>query len=72
MKIITIWSLLKSAEDPGKRIYHDSVSRFREMIIRITSFVPLRETKEEGTVIIPHILKWWGNKSIQCDAQYNQ
>lgn len=38
MKTTTIWSI----EDPGEKIHHDSVSRFREMIILITSLVPSR------------------------------
>lgn len=58
MKTIRTWSVLKSLEVMGKRIYHGSVSRFREMIIRITSFVPLRETrgwKVTQALFVPYI-----------------
>ena len=36
-------------EDPEEKIYHDSVSRFLEMIILITLFVPLGRTKNKAT-----------------------
>ena len=35
-------------DDPAEMIYHDSVSRFLEMIILITSFVPLGKTKKQS------------------------
>lgn len=35
-------------EDPAEKIYHDSVSRFLEMIILITSFVPSGKAKKQS------------------------
>lgn len=66
IKTITIWSLLKSHENPRKNIYHDSVSRFREIIILITSFEPSGETKEKN---ISHKLKLLQNHSTTAQER---